>query len=349
MASATMALTDNGFHFLDNPTPDKIAPTVQEFLNQLTTPTHVKISGRDSSRCRVLATLIHGNEPSGFYALYKFLQDQIQPAVDLHILLPSITVAKATPEFSHRMLPNHRDLNRCFRPPYTDQVESLLAQQILLILTTLQPEAVIDLHNTSGSGPAFGVATHIGAEHKALVSYFTDKMVITDLHLGALMEAELSSGPIITIECGGAKDHESHILAYHGLLNFAQAEEVLTPMPHSPGIEIFHHPIRVELQPNTSLDYDDDWVEDRDLTLVNHIEDFNFGIVDEHTTLGFIKAGDLNKLSAKNSQGLELIDHYFQIVNDQLRPRQQLKLFMITTNAEIARNDCLFYFVSLGN
>ncbi len=235
---ATTLLSDDLFTFLDNPTADHIPNTVEAFLAQLTGPTHIKISGRDSSRCRVLVTLIHGNEPSGLYATYKFLQNNIQPAVDLHVLLPSVKAAKAKPEFSHRMLPDHHDLNRCFKAPFSDQTESQLANKVLQLLEELAPEAVIDLHNTSGSGPAFGVSIQNDSVHKALVSYFTDKLVITDLSLGALMEATELNRPIVTIECGGSKDHESHALAYHGLLHFADAEKVLEPMPHSPGIEM---------------------------------------------------------------------------------------------------------------
>ena len=50
------------------------------------------------------------------------------------------------------------------------------------------PEAVIDLHNTSGSGPSFGVCTHMDRQHDALVSLFTQRLIVSNLGLGALME-----------------------------------------------------------------------------------------------------------------------------------------------------------------
>jgi hypothetical protein len=62
-----------------------------------------------------------------------------------------------------------------------------LAEEILEILYMHQPEAVVDLHNKSGSGPSFGVCTFMDRRHDALVSLFTRRMIVSNLRLGALM------------------------------------------------------------------------------------------------------------------------------------------------------------------
>jgi hypothetical protein len=339
------------FTTLNNLKPDSLPTTVGAFLRGLAGPTHIVIPGRDSTRKRALVTLIHGNEPSGLYAVYRLLQQAIQPAVDLHIVLPSIVAAKTYPEFSHRMLPGKRDLNRCFTQNQMPQneipdSESQLAQAILILLDELQPEAVIDLHNTSGSGPAFGVVINTDPHVEALVSMFTKRLVVTDLRLGALMEMSEPMRPIVTVECGGSHDHESHQLAFHGLVKFAEADNMFVPNIALP-LDIFQHPIRVELEIGTTLSYDDGPDEGSDLTLVKHIEDFNFGIVDEGTLLGFCRPSTLEKLSLKAAQGTKPIEPYFQVVNGELRPRIPLKLFMVTTNITIAQTDCLYYFVTI--
>jgi len=335
------------FHTLINPSPDSVGASVEEFLFSLPGPTHIVFSGQDSSRCRVLVTLTHGNEPSGFYSLYKFIQDGIQPAVDFHFLIPSVIAAQTPPIFSHRMLPEHRDLNRCFWPPFTDQSESVLAQQIMALIEAIKPEAVVDLHNTSGSGPDFAVTTYRHARHDAILSLFTQRSVLTELRLGALMELSTPERPMITVECGGARDHESHTLAYQGVKNFALTEDL--HQPKAINLDVYQHPIRIELQEGATISYDDELQPDVSLTLVNHIEEFNFGVVDQTTVLGFTRLVDLSCLRANTSEGLVDINQYFTIDSGRLLPTKALKLFMVTTNVKIAESDCLFYFVTVCN
>ena len=53
----------------------KIAETPLGFLHQLKGLTIFDVQGKDISRTRVITTLIHGNEPSGFIALHHWLME----------------------------------------------------------------------------------------------------------------------------------------------------------------------------------------------------------------------------------------------------------------------------------
>jgi hypothetical protein len=57
---------------LYDPEPSTIAETVYGFLAQLGGPTAIHITGHDTRRCRVVVTLLHGNEPSGLKAVGKY-------------------------------------------------------------------------------------------------------------------------------------------------------------------------------------------------------------------------------------------------------------------------------------
>jgi len=341
-------LSDNYFIYtLVNPQPVALDSNVEAFLQKLTGPTHIIIPGQDRSRRRLLVTLIHGNEPSGFYAVYKFIQDRIQPAVDFHILIPSVFAARAEPLFSHRMLPQHQDLNRRFKPPFTRQSESLLAQKIMALIDQLEPEAVVDLHNTSGSGPDFAVSTFIHPCHDNVLSLFTQRSVLTEIRLGALMELSTPERPIVTVECGGSHDHESHAVAYSGIKKFAISDSIR--QTQAINLDVYKHPVRVELQGEVSVAYDDEALPDTQLTLVSHIEDFNFGIVDQNTVLGYCPSNDITWLRGNTKDGEISLQDYFHITAGELRPRRALKLFMVTTNRQIAQSDCLFYFVTVSD
>jgi hypothetical protein len=333
------------FYRWPSPTPDAVGATAVEFLQRLPGPTHIHIPGKDSSRCRAVVTLLHGNEPSGLFALHAVLRQGIRPCVDLHCFVMNVDAAKQAPGFVYRMLPHHKDLNRCFQSPHGDSDEEQLAAALLTELHKLQPEALIDIHNTSGSSPPFGVTTFMDARHDALVSLFTHRMIVTDLTLGALMEISEEMMPTVTIECGGAQDRESNLVATEGLIRYMTLESVLEIEHSEVTLEFFHNPMRMELQDGSDIAYGDHSLMPDGVTLLPDIENSNFGFVDSSKLLGFV-SGDLHKaLRARHPDGSDCLDDFFQLRNEKLYPRKKLKLFMVTTNPEIARKDCLFYFV----
>lgn len=333
------------FHYWHAPTPEDVGATATEFLHQLDGPAHLFIPGRDSSRCRAVVTLLHGNEPSGFIGLHHLLRKAPQAAVDLHCFVINVAAAKGPPGFFYRMLPGEADLNRCFKPPYGDSPASRLAKGLLDTLEQFQPEAVVDIHNTSGSGPGFGVTTFMDPRHEALVSLFTHRIIVTDLSLGALMEISETRFPTVTVECGGAQDLESHRLAEEGLAAFAEREDVLTPPAADFSLEFFYNPIRLEMHEGVSVSYREQASPEHEITLLPAVEQHNFGYVEAGTPLGFVQGELRQLLTARDSRGNEKLEEFFSKSEGRLVPTRTLKLFMVTTNPEIASKDCLFYLV----
>src|SRR5690554_6300339 len=93
------------FNYWHEPDTKSVGNSATEFLHQLPGPTHLYLPGKDQSRCRVAVTLLHGNEPSGFFGLYHLLKRGLEPAVDLHCFIASVEAAQAAPGFFYRMLP----------------------------------------------------------------------------------------------------------------------------------------------------------------------------------------------------------------------------------------------------
>lgn len=342
----SLPLTKSGaFYRWQDPKPEDIGATAVEFLKKLPGPTHIQISGKHSDRSRAMTTLMHGNEPSGLFALHNVLKQKIRPLVDIHCYVMSVDAAKQSPGFVYRMLPHHKDLNRCFKPPYGESEQEQLAKGLLDELRRRQPECLIDVHNTSGSSPAFGVTTFMDDRHDALVSLFTHRMIVTDLSLGAIMEISDSILPTVTIECGGAQDRESNLVATEGLIRYMTEEEILSVKHSDLSLEFFHNPMRLELREESAIAFGEHKLVEEGITLLPDIENYNFGFVNAQTLLGFVDGELANNLSAKTNTGEDCLQDYFEVRNSALYPRQQLKLFMVTTNPEIARKDCLFYFV----
>ena len=124
----------------EQPGSEDIAPRINDFLRSLPGPMAIHVAGRDPTRCRVLVTLSHGNEPSGLEAVHRWLLSGRQPAVNIVVIFGAVAAAAAEPLFFHRMLPGERDLNRCFSPPYSEE-QGQLAQAILAHIRNQQPEA----------------------------------------------------------------------------------------------------------------------------------------------------------------------------------------------------------------
>ena len=331
--------------YLENPTLDDIGRSPNEFLQRLRKPTLIRIEGKDATRTRALATLLHGNEPSGLFALHRWLMLQEKPAVNVLCFIGGVYPAKAGPGFFYRQLPDGRDLNRCFREPFDTQ-EGQIAKAFLDALHEAQPECLLDIHNTSGTGPAFAVTIKNDPAHQALTSLFTERMIVTDLRLGALMEYSEKEVPTVTIECGGAQDEHAHALAYEGLLRYVNRHIVLSLEKAEWGIEVLSNPVRIELKDDTSISYRDSAAGETDLELPPDIEHLNFGVVPPERLLGWIGSKGLDCLQANNRAGENIIAKVLRVENGKLYPARPIKAFMITTNPSIAKSDCLFYAVS---
>ena len=333
------------FKFLRDPQPEQLGNNVEEFLRWMDGPTCFHLKGKSSERTRVLVTLLHGNEPSGVIALFRYLKSGRRPAVDAVCIVASVGAALEVPLFTHRMLPRARDLNRCFFPPF-DDAQGQLAEEILEIMRMHNPEAVVDMHNTSGSGPSFGVCTHLDRQHDALVSLFTQRLIISNLGLGALMELSEGACPTVTVEVGGRLDDVAHELAFDGICRYFESADVLCPGDTDWGLELLQNPIRLELNDNVTLTYAEEPCDNYDITLKPDIEHHNFGGVSEDTLLGWAGSSATQLFSAQDAGGKCAVSQLVRIENGEVYPAQPLKLFMITNNAAIAHSDCLFYAVA---
>ena len=333
-------------HRCGRPSPDELGNSAEAWLAFLASATRFDIAGRDPSRCRVVVTLLHGNEPSGTRALREWLALGEQPAVDLHCFVMGVEIALASPGFHHRTLPGERDLNRCFLDGAETAADrpGLLASELLQQLRELKPEAVIDLHNTSGESPAYGVTTRIDDARLSLTSLFASHMIKTDIRLGSLMEGAQALCPIVTIECGGAGDPAADRVALEGLARFASAHDP-TLLQDRPVPLVLRHPVRVELAEGARVAYADEAQANVDITLKTDVDRHNFDPVFPGEVLGWLGERGLGGLRAKSGNGNDIVSQLFDMREGRLEPRVPLELLMVTTRVEIAEKDCLFYAV----
>ncbi len=326
------------------PNPELPAQDIEHFLRRLGGPSRLEIPGRDSSRCRVIVTLLHGNETSGLKALHRLLNMPLQPAVTTYVYVIGIEEALTPPLFTHRQLPGRRDYNRCFSPPFDQDAEGLLCKALLDDIQALQPEAVVDVHNTSGKGPAFCVSVDLQPRHRALVPLFSWRLMVTDLKLGSLMETDSEAMPVITVECGGTAEPSSDQFAFETLQRFLNQPNLFEAGSSKHSLDVYRNPLRVELPRTGRVAYAEAPHPEADLTLRADIEANNFRTVTPDMPLGWMSQSTVWKPHAWR-EGNDHFDELYRIDTGKLYPRVAQKLFMITTNPLIALSDCLWYTV----
>ncbi|MEZ5100140.1 MAG: hypothetical protein R3C15_10160 [Thermoleophilia bacterium] len=141
---------------LDAPDPGSVPADEAGLLRLLGGPAALRLPGVDRARCRVLVTLLHGNEPSGLRAVHAWLREGRTPATDVLVVLGGVDAALAPPCLTRRELPGGVDLNRCFGDAPAPGPAGELAHAILGLVRDARPEALVDVHNNTGHNPPTG-------------------------------------------------------------------------------------------------------------------------------------------------------------------------------------------------
>ncbi len=328
---------------IKNPDRSTLGHSVIEFLYHLNGPTWIDIAGQDPSRTRVMTTLLHGNEPSGVKAVFNYLTspDLKKPLTNISLLICSVKAALMEPDFTHRYLPGEPDMNRCFKPPFSS-MNGKIAEAILNRISELKPEAMIDVHNTSGSGPDFTICSGVDPIYEKYAKYFSSRLVKTDLSLGSIMEADVGC-PILTLECGGSFDLSADLTAIKTIETLTTIDDLYAE--NNKSLNIYTHPLRIEIHDDVTIGYAEQSIKECDITLEVDIEKHNFGVTEKDCFLGWVGDKGLDYFTAINDRGTDIKNDLFYIKDNKLYTRKLLRLFMVTPRPEIAKKDCLFYLV----
>ncbi|MBW2314475.1 MAG: succinylglutamate desuccinylase/aspartoacylase family protein [Deltaproteobacteria bacterium] len=325
--------------------PDAWPSEVDTFLRDLAGPSWILVPGRDRARARIVSTLLHGNEPSGVRAIHAFLCSGEMPAVDTVFFIASVDAALEPPGFAHRMLYGRRDLNRCFFPPFQGR-EGALAREVLGRIRDLAPEALVDLHNTTGHTPAYGVGPKSDPARLALTRFFAARYVESDLRLGALIEAVADETTSLVVECGMTGDAEPDRIAREGLGRFLEAETLFPTDPAEKpedAITVVASPVRVCLQPGLTLRYGEACEPGADLTLDAALDRHNFEPIAPGASIGWVPAEGAWPFVATRADGAEVSRDLFELRGGRVEARTDFVPIMMTTDPEIAVQDCIFY------
>lgn len=352
-----MEIDYSEINYLQDPSWQDLHADYVQFLLSMTGPTVIDITGSNTNKCRVFCTLLQGSEPSGLIALHRWLttrDDTELPETNLRFIICSVEAASKKPIFTNPFNEGDRDINRCFGK--LDEDKNLRkqhqgcferAQLIEQAIRDVNPEMVIDLHNSSSPGPTFSVTSSITTETLSLASFFSSTLILSDLKLGALVEQEFSC-PFITIECGGSQEEQAHEIAFTGIRHIAQCENI-GYIHQERNVDVIYRPLRLQVKDGINLSFAEHDEGYSGVTLKSNMEYFNFGGAHQDEMIGWVDGNGISNLNLFDKEGNNVIGKYFYARDNLLVCKHNLRIFKATTNKKVALNDCLFYVVEHTN
>jgi predicted deacylase len=303
-------------------------------------------STADAPKARLVACLMHGNEPSGFQAVVELLRRGERFPFDFWVLIGNVRAAIQDGLYAHRHLDDQEDFNRIWDVgPATTRMRRGAAA-ILGELRSADLEAAVDLHNNSGRNPCYSILTQLSPEGILLASLCADTMLHWRLRAHTLMEALATSCPTVSVECGLPHLPEGTAFASAVIHSFLAAEGFVVPAADEPArprrmVETLH---RVTVRPEVAFSFDADIDDETDFAIVAGLDRYNFDVLPAQHTIGHIDPGAAMPLFASEMSGRDVTDQLFRTTPDgRVVMAVDVMPVMMTTTVQQARRDCLFY------
>ncbi len=274
-----------------------------------------------------VATLLHGNETTGWDATRHFIE--AHPEASFILLVGNPTAAAA----GMRHLPHEMDFNRVWlQEPWCSTLRALLAD--------VDPWCGIDIHNNSGPNPHYSVVTNRKAATLSLATLFSNKIIFTDHTLEILGHALSLHCPALTIETGTVDDPRSEERAFNMLHQLNELDEV--PDASFDALESFATLGIVKVQH-----------EHADLCTFpqfsTELEDKSFSVLPAGSRFAERLSNGWHLTVSNPANKLDLTCEYFDFRDQGVYLKQDVVLSMFTRKPLLALQDCVCYFLASVN
>lgn len=325
--------------------PEASRLDLEGFLEWLGQPAIFHLKGADSSRCRVLSGGLHGNEPSGFYAIHELLKAPPVLPVDAVLVLGNVPAALHEVPFTHRFVPGTPDMNRVWGPDAVGPMHDL-AMRIREYLDPLPCEAFVDLHNNTGRNPIYGVLIADDPNRVALGRAWTHRFVLYGgQSMGTFLEVYEPRAPGVVIECGQAGNAAADHRALAGACRFLESDDPFAAKWAS-NLELHRYRsiARIHVSEDLQLAFDDSRTV-ADLTISPSIDRYNFQVMEAGSHLAF--CNENGYLTVIGNEGADVTDDYLETRDGVIFLKRSIVPVMMTTDGVVAKSDCLLYAAEL--
>ncbi|MEK9628547.1 MAG: M14 family metallopeptidase [Nitrospinota bacterium] len=318
-------------HFLDCP--------ANRLIDIFNGPSLIHLKGKIDKPI-FLATLLHGNEPTGLRAIQKFLKNYFKNG-QLETLPQSLILFIGNVQAAQqnlRLLPGQTDFNRIWNGG--GSTEHKMAQSVIDYAKKHNTFLSVDIHNTSGKNPHYGCVNLLDSKSVSLAQLFSPTLIyFTEPH-EVFSLAFSKFCPSITIEAGKPDDPngEPHVLDF--IKKLFKLKSIPDTFDHEK-IKIFHSMARIKI-PNGSRIGFHNQCNKTDFCFPEHLDSMNFKEFPANTLLGWRNNPDLNLIVLdENNKNVE--ENYLDYVGKEIRLKRPVLPSMISTDEKIVLQDCLGY------
>lgn len=295
-------------------------------------PTLLHLPGR-AGQPLFLSVLLHGNEDTGWEAVRRLLADSERELPrPLSIFVGNVSAAR----LGLRRLGGQADYNRIWAGGET--AEHQMAARVTESMARRGVFASLDIHNNTGRNPHYGCVNrldhrfiHLATLFSRTVVYFIRPETVQSMAFSRIC-------PAVTVECGkpGRPEAVDHALA------FIDAALHLDHFPDHPvpkhDYDLFHTVATVTVPEAVTFGFG----VDADLQLLPDLDELNFQELPAGTVVAYTHGGH-GRLEARDEQGADVGERFFETADGVLRTRVPLMPSMLTTDERIIRQDCLCY------
>ncbi|HUG83023.1 MAG TPA: hypothetical protein VMM13_00580 [Euzebya sp.] len=332
------------FHRFDGPRAiaDLVAGSDTDVLTKLDgKPALLHLPGTLSGTpARLIATLLHGNEDSGFRALCRWLRTAPVVRQPLWMFIGNTRAASQNGWFADRYLDDQEDFNRVWGIyPATTRMR-LCAQQVFEIITASPLEAAIDIHNNTGDNPLYCIVPDPNPASYALAAALAEIGLLWGTQQHTLMQALEPVCPAVAVECGMA-GVPAHVDVAVGVI------KTFLAAPHFGGdlpARMLEVRQRVEVRREVVFDFARELTDDLDLVVMPGLDAANFERLPAGTVLGRTVPGSDIPFEVIDVDGRDTTADFLHIdAAGKVALIQDVIPAMMTRTPEQTRRDCLFY------
>jgi len=292
------------------------------------------LPGRREPRLFV-SVLLHGNEPTGLYAIQSLLCDYAGRELPraLSIFVGNVSAAAQ----GMRRLDGQPDYNRVWGGG--DDPEHKMMAQVTDEMRRRGVMASIDIHNNTGLNPHYACINRLDSCFLQLAAMFGRTVVYFTQPEGVQSLAFADICPSVTLECGqpGQRYGVEHARDYvDACLNLA---DIPVHPVAARDIDVFHTMAIVTVPERNSFGFGG---EDVQLQFFEDIDHFNFSELPVGTCFGWRHSVDAY-LACQDEYGNDVSDRYFSYDNNKIQLATSVMPAMLTLDEKVIRQDCFCY------
>ena len=307
----------------------------QELQALLGGPSLIHLPGRREPAL-FASVMLHGNEPTGLYAVQRLLQDYAGRELPRALSLFVGNVGAAAEGL--RRLDGQPDYNRIWSLA-GDLPEQHMVARVVAEMTERGVFASIDIHNNTGLNPHYACINRLEPRFLQLAALFSRTVVYFTRPAGVQSMAFAELCPAVTLECGQPGqaygiEHAAEYLA--ACLNLHEIPD--HPLP-AHDVSVFHTVAIVKVPEQVSFGFGRREVQ---LQFIDDLDHFNFSEMPVGTCFGW-QHDPTARLDCRDEHGNEVGERYFDYGDGQISLASAVMPSMLTRDERVIRQDCFCY------